>query len=572
MNAVTGIERADSAAADVDVLIVGAGISGIGMAVHLQQQCPGHSFALVDRRANLGGTWDLFRYPGIRSDSDMHTLGFVFEPWKHERSIADGPSILEYLNRIVDERDIRRHIRLDRKVLTADWDSATALWTVTTESADGTREIMRARFFYQGSGYYDYDTPYDAQFAGRETFKGQIIHPQFWPENLDYAGKRVVIIGSGATAVTITPSMTEKGDGKGAAHVTMLQRTPTWYAIRPAKDGLANFLRNPVKEFFRRRLQVSFDGIDRTTQDEESFSSGGLDRWALLEEVLLESRRLVDTPGPSSTATELKDVANIVESQVSRLKRAGRLPMAGPGRLVEVELRQTLLPMVARWQAARDQHPCSRDKLPARLIHPEDADLVFDDWLVGLRSAGETVGASGQTTWIELQASKVADEGGKSGPTVREDKLVAAWVRCLASAACGHPASGIVIGAGAAVHVTPPECAQAITVLATLMHACHDGLSGNSPMPTAVQTGLVFLEDAAKAWLAYDGSDFSPVPGEGKETCLARLYPDFAALSAQPDFESSTRLLYGPYKEWLARHVRVELLADVAQPEAAEND
>jgi exodeoxyribonuclease V gamma subunit len=174
--------------------------------------------------------------------------------------------------------------------------------------------------------------------------------------------------------------------------------------------------------------------------------------------------------------------------------------------------------------------------------------------------------------WIELQASKVADEGGKSGPTVREDKLVAAWVRCLASAACGHPASGIVIGAGAAVHVTPPERAQALTVLATLMHACHAGLSGNSPMSTVVLTGLVFLEDPAKAWLAYDGSDFSPVPGEGKETCLARLYPDFAALSAQPDFESSTRLLYGPYKEWLARHVRVELLADVAQPEAAEHD
>lgn len=256
MNAVSQIARPDAGRAagaeqhhaDVDVLIVGAGISGIGMAVHLQQQCPGRSFALVERRANLGGTWDLFRYPGIRSDSDMHTLGFVFEPWKHEKSIADGPSILDYLNRIVDERGIRDRIRFDNKVVSADWDSATALWTVTTEAADGSCGTMRARFLYQGSGYYDYDQPYDAQFPGRETFKGQIVHPQFWPENFDFAGKRVVVVGSGATAVTITPSMVRPGDPGAAAHVTMLQRTPTWYFIRPAKDGFANTLRKLLPE------------------------------------------------------------------------------------------------------------------------------------------------------------------------------------------------------------------------------------------------------------------------------------------------------------------------------------
>jgi cation diffusion facilitator CzcD-associated flavoprotein CzcO len=235
--------NANAAPVDQDVLIVGAGISGIGMAVHMQMHCPDRSFTLVERRANLGGTWDLFRYPGIRSDSDMHTLGFVFEPWKHEKSIADGPSILEYLNRIVDERHIRERIRFDRKVVGADWDSTAARWTVTLEDNAGGTSTTTARWLYLGAGYYDYDEPFDANFTGREDFQGQIIHPQFWPENLDYAGKKVVVIGSGATAVTIVPSMADK-----AAHVTMLQRTPTWYFIRPAKDGLANFLRKFLPE------------------------------------------------------------------------------------------------------------------------------------------------------------------------------------------------------------------------------------------------------------------------------------------------------------------------------------
>ena len=241
-------ERTAAAPVDQDVLIVGAGISGIGMAVHLQMNCPDRSFALVERRANLGGTWDLFRYPGIRSDSDMHTLGFIFEPWKHEKSIADGPSILAYLNRIVDERHIRDHIRFNRKVVGADWSSAEGRWTVTLEDDAGATTTTTARWLYLGSGYYDYDEPYDAHFPGREDFAGQIVHPQFWPKDFDYAGKKVVVIGSGATAVTIDPSMTERGDGTGAAHVTMLQRTPTWYAIRPAKDGIANFLRKILPE------------------------------------------------------------------------------------------------------------------------------------------------------------------------------------------------------------------------------------------------------------------------------------------------------------------------------------
>ena len=236
--------QTDFAVSHVDVLIVGAGISGIGMAVHLREKCPGKTYAVLERRADLGGTWDLFRYPGIRSDSDMHTLGFEFEPWKHEKSIADAPAILDYLHRIVDERDIRRHIRFSQKVLSAAFDSASARWNVTVEDASGASRKITGKFLYLGSGYYDYDEPYDAQIPGREDFSGQIIHPQFWPQDLEYEGKQVIVIGSGATAATLVPAMTEQG----AAHVTMLQRTPTWYAARPAKDRFANTLRRFLPE------------------------------------------------------------------------------------------------------------------------------------------------------------------------------------------------------------------------------------------------------------------------------------------------------------------------------------
>jgi monooxygenase len=233
---------------DFDVLIVGAGISGIGMAAHMRMKTPARSFAIVEQRENLGGTWDLFRYPGIRSDSDMHTLGFDFEPWRHEKSIADAPAILDYLNRIVDERGIREHIRFGHKVLTADFDSASARWRVEIETAQGERKRFTANWLYLGSGYYDYDEPFDPgfDFGG---FAGRVVHPQFWPGDLDHAGKRVVVIGSGATAVTLVPAMAEK-----AAHVTMLQRTPTWMFSRPAKDALANLLRRVLPEELAYRI------------------------------------------------------------------------------------------------------------------------------------------------------------------------------------------------------------------------------------------------------------------------------------------------------------------------------
>ncbi len=222
----------------LDVLIVGAGLSGIGMAIQLAAKCPGKRYAILERRERLGGTWDLFRYPGIRSDSDMYTLGFESEPWTDEKAIAEGATIRDYLERIVDERGLRPHLRLGTKVLAADWDSKAGLWTLSLAGADGRPATLQTRFLYMGSGFYDYDAPYDAAIPGLDDFAGQVVHPQFWPEQLDYAGKRVLVIGSGATAATVLPAMAQT-----AAHVTLLQRTPSWYFALPARDGIANFLR-----------------------------------------------------------------------------------------------------------------------------------------------------------------------------------------------------------------------------------------------------------------------------------------------------------------------------------------
>jgi monooxygenase len=225
---------------DFDVLIVGAGISGIGGAVHLRQKCPGKSFAILEGRAALGGTWDLFKYPGIRSDSDMYTLGYEFKPWKEAKAIADAPSILNYLHETVEEFGLAEHIRLETRVTSLDWSSQDACWSVTCEvGADKRIETFRAGFLYMGSGYYSYTDPYRPEFAGQSDFKGPVIHPQFWPEDLDYADKKVVIVGSGATAVTLVPAMADSGAG----HMTMLQRSPSYIVSRPAEDRIANWLR-----------------------------------------------------------------------------------------------------------------------------------------------------------------------------------------------------------------------------------------------------------------------------------------------------------------------------------------
>ena len=222
----------------VDVLIVGAGLSGIGSARHLQQHCPDHSFALLESRETLGGTWDLFRYPGIRSDSDMYTLGYSFKPWLQRRSLADGPSILKYLKEAATETGVDRHIRYQRKVLSASWSSGTATWTVLVECTDTATTIeMTCQFLLMCSGYYDYEQGYTPEFAGSEDFQGRIVHAQHWPEDLDYANKQVVVIGSGATAITLVPEL-----AKDTAHTVMLQRSPTYIASLPQEDPMARWL------------------------------------------------------------------------------------------------------------------------------------------------------------------------------------------------------------------------------------------------------------------------------------------------------------------------------------------
>ncbi len=220
-----------------DVLIVGAGLSGIGAAYHLQKNCPGKSYTILEGREAIGGTWDLFRYPGIRSDSDMYTLGYAFKPWTEQKAIADGPSIRKYVIETAREHGIDQHIRFGHQVKRASWSSDEALWTIEAEQG-GAPKTIKAKFVMMCAGYYRYDEGYTPNFEGVADFKGQIIHPQHWPENLDYAGKRVVVIGSGATAVTLVPSMTDK-----AAHVTMLQRSPTYMVSQPAEDAAANWLR-----------------------------------------------------------------------------------------------------------------------------------------------------------------------------------------------------------------------------------------------------------------------------------------------------------------------------------------
>ena len=223
----------------VDVVVVGAGLSGIGAGYHLQTMSPDRSYVILEGRDGLGGTWDLFKYPGIRSDSDMHTLGFSFKPWTEARSIADGPSILQYLKQTVAQFGIDKNIRYGQLVTKAEWSTDDAQWTVTsTNKATGASNTITCSFLFMCSGYYSYKKGHTPEFAGRERFKGTVVHPQDWPTDLDYAGKRVVVIGSGATAVTIVPSMADK-----AAHVTMLQRSPTYMVSRPDHDVMANRMR-----------------------------------------------------------------------------------------------------------------------------------------------------------------------------------------------------------------------------------------------------------------------------------------------------------------------------------------
>lgn len=222
---------------EFDVIIIGAGLSGIGVARYLKVKCPDKSFAVLDAKPRIGGTWDQFRYPGIRSDSDMHTMGYAFKPWKDAKAIADGPSILSYVKETARENGIDAHIQFEHKVLRADYCTKDQLWTLTIDY-QGQEKTMTARFVLSCSGYYRHDQGFLPEFAGYDVFQGVHVHPQFWPEGLDHAGKKVVIIGSGATAVTLTPTLAEK-----AAHVWQVQRTPTYVVNRPARDRFGNILK-----------------------------------------------------------------------------------------------------------------------------------------------------------------------------------------------------------------------------------------------------------------------------------------------------------------------------------------
>lgn len=226
-----------------DVIVIGAGLSGVGAAVRLQRDCPDRSFALIERREAIGGTWDLFRYPGIRSDSDMHTLGYDFKPWQAQKSIADGESIRDYVNQTADEHGIREHIRFQQKLVAADWCGERAEWRLTVETSSGESRYYRCNLLFMCSGYYSYDHGHEPDFSGKNDFQGDWVHPQFWPESLDHSDKRVVVIGSGATAMTLVPNMS-----KTAAKVTMLQRSPTYVTSAPSVDKLANWLRSKLPE------------------------------------------------------------------------------------------------------------------------------------------------------------------------------------------------------------------------------------------------------------------------------------------------------------------------------------
>jgi cation diffusion facilitator CzcD-associated flavoprotein CzcO len=227
-----------------DVLVIGAGISGIGAGYHLQQNCPGQTYAILEGRADIGGTWDLFRYPGVRSDSDMHTLGYRFKPWNAEKAIADGPSIMEYLRETVAEYGIDEHIRFQHLVAKAEWSSEQARWTVEAHRGDTGEDVTyTCGYLFMCSGYYSYKGGYSPDFQGRDRFRGTIVHPQKWPEDLDYVDKKVVVIGSGATAMTLIPAMADDVD-----HITMLQRSPTYVVSMPDVDAIANNMRKVLPD------------------------------------------------------------------------------------------------------------------------------------------------------------------------------------------------------------------------------------------------------------------------------------------------------------------------------------
>lgn len=325
-----------------DVVIVGAGISGIGTACHLQEKCPQKSFVLLEGRSDFGGTWDLFRYPGIRSDSDMHTLGYSFKPWREAKAIADGPSIKRYLGEAIEENDLGHHIRYQRHVSSASWSSEKALWTIAARRKDtGEAETLTCSFLSICTGYYSYKQGFTPEFEGRNSFQGKVVHPQQWPEDLDTAGQRVVVIGSGATAMTLVPAIA--GD---VAHVTMLQRSPTYVVSRPDKDWIANTLRKILPErvayAITRWKNIALQGLfyrkTRTRPQKVKDQLLGMVRKELGEQVVEQhftphydpwDQRLCLIPNSDLFDALKTDKASVVTAEIDRFVENGILLQSG---------------------------------------------------------------------------------------------------------------------------------------------------------------------------------------------------------------------------------------------------
>ena len=244
-----------------DVIIIGAGISGIGAAYHLQTMCKDRSFKILEGRATFGGTWDLFKYPGVRSDSDMHTLGYRFKPWTADKAIADGPAILDYLEETIRENNLEQKIHYNQHVSSAQWSTQNSRWTLNvTDKTTGVTSESTCGYLFMCSGYYSYKQGFTPEFPGIDQFKGKVVHPQQWPQDLDYKNKRVVVVGSGATAVTLVPAM-----AKDAARVTMLQRSPTYMFSRPAVDPFAKRMRR----IWPKKIAYALTRIENTTRQQE---------------------------------------------------------------------------------------------------------------------------------------------------------------------------------------------------------------------------------------------------------------------------------------------------------------
>ena len=259
----TSVERVNQEQKHFDVIVIGAGISGIGAAYHLQTMSPDRSFQILESRANFGGTWDLFRYPGVRSDSDMHTLGYRFKPWTADKSIADGPAILDYLRETIDENNLSEKIQYNQHVTKAEWSTEKNSWTLSVlDKVSNTVKTFSCNFLFMCSGYYSYKQGFTPEFPGIDQFKGKVVHPQFWQQDLDYRNKRVVVIGSGATAMTIVPAM-----AKDVAKITMLQRSPTFVISRPSIDPFAKRMRR----IWPKKIAYALTRVENTTRQQELY-------------------------------------------------------------------------------------------------------------------------------------------------------------------------------------------------------------------------------------------------------------------------------------------------------------